>query len=351
MDGSLQRVRAVLRGEMPDRAPLFDLLRNDAVIKHFTGETLTVANAPDIVHKAFAPAIDATRSVRMPDDEQTVTLPDGRKQKQYRWTTWTEHIRYESSAAYAAAKGEQMNSYDPAWKPSDQADMDFYLAESKAMQAKLGECYWMDGGCGLGLMGIMGEVGVEHFCYYLADCPEIINELLEMHTVMCLTWLAHLPDGHGIEAVMAGDDIAFKSGSFMSPKWFEKNYFPRMARVHELAHEKGIKIMFHSDGDLNAILDQLVEAGIDGLNPIEVLAGMDVGDIHRRHPHLFMCGGIDVSQLLPFAKPQEVYDATKKAIDDAEGRIMIGSSTELHNDVPLANFLAMRDAVLDNPYR
>ena len=85
MEGSIQRVRAVLRGEMPDRAPLFDLLRNDAVIKHFTGRTLTVANAPDVVHKAFAPAIDATRSVRLPDAEQTGQLPDGRWQKQYRW--------------------------------------------------------------------------------------------------------------------------------------------------------------------------------------------------------------------------------------------------------------------------
>jgi len=351
MEGSIDRVRAVLQGEMPDRAPMFDLLRNDAVLSHFSGRTLTVENAPDIVHLAYEPAIDATRSVRLPDAEETSQLPDGRWQKTYRWTAWTEHVRYESSAAYAAAKRKQIDSYDPTWTADDQAGMAQYVADNAAMQARLGECFWMNGACGLGLMVIMGEVGVEQFCYYLVDCPDIINELLEMHTVMCLTWLEHLPDDHGIEAVMAGDDIAFKSGPFMSPKWFEANYFPRMARVHAAAHEKGIKIMFHSDGNLNAILDQLVEAGIDGLNPIEVTAGMDVGDIHRRHPHLFMCGGIDVSQLLPFGTAQQVADATRRAIDEAEGRIMIGSSTELHNDVPLANFLAMRDAVLDNPYR
>ncbi len=73
---------------------------------------------------------------------------------------------------------------------------------------------------------------------------------------------------------------------------------------------------------------------------------MDVADIHRRHPHLFMCGGIDVSQLLPLGTPAEVTDAVRRAIDAAEGRIMIGSSTELNNEVPLANFLALRDAVL-----
>jgi len=351
MEGSIQRVRAVLRGKMPDRAPMFDLIRNDAVIEYFTGRKLTIENASQVVHKAFAPAIDATRSVRLPDKQQTIRLPDGRWQKLYRWTAWTEHVKYESSAAYAAAKRKMIDAYDPSWTAQDQANLEEYLAGSSAMQARLGECYWMDCACGLGLMGLMGEVGVEQFCYYLADCPGIINELLEMHTVMCITWLEHLPADHGIEVVMAGDDIAFRSGPFLSPKWFEANYFPRMARIHEVAHEKGIKVMFHSDGDLNAILEQLVEAGIDGLNPIEVLAGMDVGDIHRRHPQLFMCGGIDVSQLLPFGEPREVYDATRRTIDAAEGRIMVGSSTELHNDVPLANFLAMRQAVLDNPYR
>jgi len=351
MEGSIKRVEALLAGDIPDRAPMFDLLRNDAVIRHFTGETLTVDNAAELVHRAFAPAIDATRSVRLPDAEAETILPDGRRQKTYRWTSWTEHVRYASSADYATAKRRQMDAYDPAWTAHDQADMDLYVADNAAMQTTLGECFWMNGACSLGLMGIMGEVGVEHFCYYLADCPEIINELLELNMLMCLTWLDHLPADHGVQVVMAGDDIAFKSGPFMSPTWFEKNYFPRMARVHEAAHAKGIKIMFHSDGNLNAILDQLVEADIDGLNPIEVLAGMDVADIHRRHPHLFMCGGIDVSQLLPFGSPEKVYDTTKRTIDAAEGRIMIGSSTELHNDVPLANFLAMRQAVLDTPYR
>ena len=88
-------------------------------------------------------------------------------------------------------------------------------------------------------------------------------------------------------------------------------------------------------------------ACIDGLNPIEVLAGMDVADIHRRYPDLFMAGGIDVSQLLPFGTPGQVRQAVRRAIDSSEGRIMIGSSTELNDAVPLENFLALRDEVLE----
>ena len=71
MEGSLERVRKVVRGEMPDRPPLYDLLRNDAVISHFAGETLTLENAPEVVFRAYDPAIDATRpGVRMPGEEE-----------------------------------------------------------------------------------------------------------------------------------------------------------------------------------------------------------------------------------------------------------------------------------------
>ena len=91
MDGSIQRVRAVIEGEAPDRTPLYDLLRNDAVINHFTGETLTVANGRQLVYRAYEPAIDATRPyVRPPEHEQVVTLADGRRRQFFRWTIWTD---------------------------------------------------------------------------------------------------------------------------------------------------------------------------------------------------------------------------------------------------------------------
>ena len=60
-----------------------------------------------------------------------------------------------------------------------------------------------------------------------------------------------------------------------------------------------------------------------------------------------MTGGIDLAQLLPHGTPQQVAETVRRTIDAAEGRIMIGSSAELQNSVPLANFLAMRDAVLN----
>ena len=351
MKGSIERVRAVINGQMPDRAPMFELLRNDAVVSHFAGEKLTIENGQRVVFKAFEPAVDATRpTVRIPNEERTITLEDGRQEKYYRWTIWTESRNYGSSEAYAAAKREWLKSFDGGWNSKKQEAMDKAMASIADHRKRLGEVFFFPDTPGLGLTMIYYEVGLESFSYYLMDCPDVINELLECNTINAVTWVEHLPENHGIEGVFIGDDIAFCSGPLFSPKWFEKNYFGRLERVVSAYHSKGIKVMFHSDGDLNPILDGLVGAGIDGLNPIEVIAGMDIADIHRRYPKLFMAGGIDVSQLLPFGNPQEVRDSVRKAIDDAGGRLMVGSTSELQDEVPLENYIAMREVVLDTPY-
>jgi len=352
MQGSIERVRAVIRGEVPDRAPLYELIRNDVVINHFTGQTLTVENAYEVVYQAFEPAVDATRPlVRLPKHEETVILEDGRERRFFRWTIWDERVQYPSSEAYAAAKRAELDVFDLSWTDEEQDTMDRRLAFIAEERAHLGEVFYFASGPWVGLQGIFGEVGLESFSYYLADYPDLIDELLESHVLRTLAWIEHLPADHGIEAVFCGDDIAFKTGPFLRPSWFAEHYYDRAARVCSAYHARGIKVLFHSDGNLNLILDGLVEAGIDGLNPIETLAGMDVSDIHRRHPHLFMAGAIDVSQLLPLGSPQAVYDTVRRTIDAAQGRIMIGSSTELNDEVPLENYLALRRAVLDAPYR
>jgi uroporphyrinogen decarboxylase len=74
---------------------------------------------------------------------------------------------------------------------------------------------------------------------------------------------------------------------------------------------------------------------------------MDLADLHRRYPRLVFAGGIDVSHLLPFGTPTQVRDAVVRAIEDTEGQILVGSSTEVFDIVPLVNFLAMREAAME----
>ncbi|MBI2951955.1 hypothetical protein HYY27_07670, partial [bacterium] len=73
---------------------------------------------------------------------------------------------------------------------------------------------------------------------------------------------------------------------------------------------------------------------------------MDVKEIRRRCPRLILAGGIDVSQLLPLGTPQEVAAATKALIQTAGPGVLVGSSTELNDAVPLDNYRALVDTVM-----
>jgi len=88
-----------------------------------------------------------------------------------------------------------------------------------------------------------------------------------------------------------------------------------------------------------------VAAGIDGLNPLEVLAGMTVGKVRQRYPHLFLTGGIDVSQLLSFGTPDEVRAYCKDLIDCAgrEGGYIMDASAIMQNDSRVENVRAMTE--------
>lgn len=349
--GSKERIRSVLRGEIPDRPPVYELVRNDAVLSHFAGETLTLENAHRVVPAAYQPMVDATRpGVRQPDEEKTIFLPDGRKQVFRRWTTWTEHVTYESSEVYAAHWRKALDcSWD--WAEGDERSVSNHVNTHREVQTKIGEVFFFWSSCACpSLMAVYGEVGLEEFAYYLADCPEILLRRLEYNTVRGVQMIEHLPQDTDVEAVFLGDDIAFKTSTLVSPQWMRRHYFPLLKQVIDAYKRKNVKVLFHSDGNLMDILDDLVEAGVDGLNPLEVAAGMDIAEIHRRHPQLFLAGGIDVSQLLPYGTPGEIRDVVLRSIEEAGGRLMVGSSTEVHDEVPLKNYLAMWETAMSYRY-
>jgi hypothetical protein len=344
MQGSLARVRQVMESQKPDRAPLFDLLPNDAVLRHFNGGVPVAIGDDRSGARAIAAAVDGSRSAAFsPSEEAIKRHEDGRVTRRLRWTAWKERVRYGSSEEYREAKQRELAGWE------DEVSRPIGSDNSGQVEVKSwfgGDFYYLLSAPCPGLMGIWSEVGLESFSYYLYDCEDVIVEQLECNTAHACRWIDGLPEDDPFECVFVGEDIAFKNGPMMQVKWLEKQYFPRLARVIASLHAKGKKVMFHSDGNLNAIMDGLVQAGIDALNPIEICAGMDLADLHRRYPKLVYAGGIDVSHLLPFGTPQQVRDAVVKAIEDTEGQILVGSSTEVFDIVSLENFLAMRETAM-----
>lgn len=239
--------------EKPDHAPLFDLLPNDAVLRHFNqGRPVEVGDDRSGV-RAMAAATDGSRaSCFSPRAPQRKTLADGRVQIQERWTTWTSHRVYASSQEYEEVKKREL--------AERRRDMPERINVSKGSgYIRQRELYdWFDEDYYYllcvphpDLMSFYTEVGLEAFSYYLADCESVIIDQLELNTEYACRWAAGIPADDPFHAVFIGDDIAFKSGPMVNPRWLECYYFPRLRRVIAAIHARDKKVVFHSDGNLN----------------------------------------------------------------------------------------------------
>jgi len=148
----------------------------------------------------------------------------------------------------------------------------------------------------------------------------------------------------GVDVIGVGDDLADKHGPFLSPADWRRFAKPSLEHIVRQVKSEGGLIFFHSDGNISAVLDDIVEAGFDALHSMEPLAGMDIGSIKKRYgSRLCLLGNVDCSQTLCFGSLPRVAEETRKVIEQASygGGHILCSSNSLHNAVRLENYLTM----------
>jgi uroporphyrinogen decarboxylase len=95
------------------------------------------------------------------------------------------------------------------------------------------------------------------------------------------------------------DDLGFKHRPFMSPAMYWELVFPGHKRLFDWAHGRRLPVILHSDGFVAPLVPQLIEAGIDCLQPLEVKAGMDLSDLKKRYgERIALIGGMDARTLV-----------------------------------------------------
>jgi hypothetical protein len=143
------------------------------------------------------------------------------------------------------------------------------------------------------------------------------------------------------------DDMAHNGGPMFSPRSFEQVFLPAYRRMIRAYKEAGARYVFlHSDGDIRPLLDMLIDAGIDGLNPLERRAGMDIVHIRERYPHLVLTGGMDNTDTLIHGPMKRIIAEARQIIDlGREGGIVIGTHS-LSPEIPLEHFGAYRETCL-----
>jgi hypothetical protein len=190
--------------------------------------------------------------------------------------------------------------------------------------------------------------GAELFYQAVVDAPELIESLFEVFGDMASAVTACLAENDLGPACHIAEDVAHKTSLLLSPAFLRRMLFPQLKRMIDPLKRKGIKAIYHSDGDVSLILDGLVnELSIDGLHPVEPVPGMDILEIRRRFPRLILCGGMDYVNLITDGDPADTKKETERLVRSLGpgGGYLFGASSGFGTSSLLENILAMHSAV------
>jgi uroporphyrinogen decarboxylase len=155
--------------------------------------------------------------------------------------------------------------------------------------------------------------------------------------------------GDLIDLVFVAEDLGTQESLLMSPQSFRRLLKPRMLRMIELVHSFGVKVIHHDDGAIRPLLPELIEIGIDVLNPIQWRCrGMDREGLARDFGQsVVFHGGVDNQHTLPFGTPQDVRSEVEDNIRIfREGRgYIVAPCHNIQPNTPTANIVALYDAV------
>ena len=136
-------------------------------------------------------------------------------------------------------------------------------------------------------------VGMNDFMLMVYEDRELVEDLLEMSTLYHADLTKALV-AEKVDFIFPADDVAFNTGLFIPPKIFKEIRIPRMRRIFEPAVNAGIPIMFHSDGKIDDVVEDLIEMGLDCLNPMDPY-GIDYKDYKKRFgSRLCLSGNVDI---------------------------------------------------------
>ncbi|MFW5799135.1 MAG: uroporphyrinogen decarboxylase family protein [Planctomycetota bacterium] len=161
--------------------------------------------------------------------------------------------------------------------------------------------------------------GLEESMMRLATSPQFVQRALEHITGFFVARVERaLSAAPGmVDLVFTADDLGSQSGPLIGPAMYRDLIMPFHRRLHDCIHAHGARVLYHSDGSVVALLDDLVEAGVDILEAVQVdAAGMDPEVLKQRAgDRLAFHGGVSVQQLLPNATPQEVRQETARLVE------------------------------------
>ncbi|HVO39470.1 MAG TPA: uroporphyrinogen decarboxylase family protein [Spirochaetia bacterium] len=193
----------------------------------------------------------------------------------------------------------------------------------------------------------------DNFFMLLAGEPEraeaFLDRLVEMHLSSLERFLSAV--GDSIDIVLFGDDLGMQSGPQISPEMYRRIFKPRHARMWRRAKQLApVKVMLHCCGGIRELLPDLIDAGLDTVNPVQVsCAGMEPAALKKDFGSdiVFWGGGCDTREVLPLGTPGEVRDHVRRQVDilARDGGFVFQQVHNILANVPPENIVAMFQAI------
>jgi uroporphyrinogen decarboxylase len=192
------------------------------------------------------------------------------------------------------------------------------------------------------------------FCDMLME-PQLCEALLDQVAQFWMDWFRVFLDevGDVVDVIMIGDDLAGQLGPLFSPDFYRRVVKPRQKQlVQYIRSRTDAKIWYHTCGACAEYIPDLLDNGIDVLNPGQISArGMDPAVLKRRFGSrlAFWGGGIDSQNVLPFAGPDEVREHVRRnlAAWKPGGGYVFNSVHNIQAGVPAENIVALYDAAYE----
>jgi len=328
-DPSFARFLMTLRGGQADRVPLAEVTIDEGAKEAFLGKPLNDLET------------DIEFYLRAGYDYITLGRRTAGFPPIWDAAKWKNYYRVQRQVAHAGSEGvigswADFKNY-PWMRPEDLDSQIFdevarLLPPEMKVVRYLGPVFqmaWM-------LMGF------DAFAYMLVDDPSLVEAILDKIYAVVLRELEDALERDVVGAIWYCDDIAVKDGVMVSPAVLNTYFFPKLKHLAERCRERGIPLIYHTDGNILEVLEAIQDAGVNAIHPVDP-TGMDIyGFKQCVAGKLCVIGNVDVDLLLR-GTPAEVEAETKKHLQrlGPGGGYILGSSNSIPRTCKIENYRIM----------
>lgn len=240
------------------------------------------------------------------------------------------------------------------YKPPDPDRPELY-AEAARVVNEFKDEYWIVGVCPTTIFESAWALrGYEQLMMDFLSDPELAERILDFtycHHLVAAQKLVEL----GVDMVWLGDDVGSQNAMLISPEVWRRFLKPRMAALITTLKKTNpqVKVAYHSDGYIFPIVPELVEIGVDILNPVQP-AAMDPAILKRDFgDKLCFWGSLDLQHTLPYGTPDQVRSEVIERLDTLGkgGGLILGPTHNVQLDVPIENFWTMVHTITGTKYQ